>query len=239
MPQTLMPETLVTLLGWTLAVAASLIVVPQLVHLLRTGTHHGVSLRSAVLAVGSCSAWLGYTFSVRDLPAFASSAGPLVVWLAVGSIVSHRRGLLRRYVTGVAAGATTVVLLGSFTGGFHVLAVSGSLVWIIPQALAARRLPDLSGVSVTAYGALFLENLAWVIYAWGTGHLAYAVPPIVQAPFIVVVVLAALRSRRGGPIGGAPRPGSSVSSADHETVDALDLELELLGLDARADQTHH
>ena len=195
------------LLGWLLAAMALVIVVPQLHRLLTSDAHEGFSLRTASLAAASCLAWVVYTTVERDLPALASSLLPMFVWLSCGVIVARRRGLLPRFATTTAALCLGVPLSGLITGWFHVAAVAGSLVWILPQLRSVLRTSDLPAVSAPTYALLFVENVGWIVYAVGTGRLAYMVAPIVQAPLAAAVAV------RAGRV-GRPKPAGAVLAAD-------------------------
>lgn len=183
----------VQLLGWVLAAAAVVIVVPQLRRLLTTDVHEGFSLRGSSLAVGSCLAWVTYTVSEGDLPALASSLLPMFIWIACGVIVSARRDTLPGFLAGTGLLGGCVLLGGLLTGWFHVFAVAGSLVWILPQARTALSGDRLDAVSAPTYVLLFVENLGWIAYALGTGRLAYMIAPIVQAPLAALVAVKAAR----------------------------------------------
>lgn len=192
-----MRTLLVSALGWLLAVAATGIALPQLVRVIRTRRDDGVSLRTCVLAAASMFAWAGYTLGRLDIPALASSLGPLVVWLSCGWIVARRRAVLARFAVASSVAAVAVISAGLLLGAFHVLAVTGSLLWILPQLQVVRRHDDLTGVSVAAYVLLAAENAAWVAYAWGTATPAYALAPLVQGPLGAVIAFYAWRAHRG------------------------------------------
>jgi uncharacterized protein with PQ loop repeat len=104
--------------------------------------------------------------------------------------------MLLRYGVELALLFAVVALAGTLLGVFHVLAVSGSLLWVIPQVLTTLREKDLSGVSVPAYVLLAVENAGWVLYAWGTRTPAYALAPLVQGPLAVFIAIYAFRAHR-------------------------------------------
>jgi uncharacterized protein with PQ loop repeat len=195
-----------TILGWLLAVLALCIVVPQLHRLYASGTHEGFSLRTASLASASCLAWVAYTVAEGDVPALASSLLPMFVWVACGTIVSRRRDVFRRFyvTTGVLCATTLLSVLA--TGWFHVMAVAGSLVWILPQVRSVLRSAHLPAVSAPAYILLFVENVGWIVYAFGTGRLAYMVAPLAQAPLAALVAFRASRSETVSPPQGNSYP---------------------------------
>lgn len=180
-------------LGWLLAAMALVIVLPQFHRLRRSSAHEGFSLRAASLATASCLAWVAYTANERDVPALASSLLPMFVWIACGVMVSRRRGVLTGFGVATAGLCTGVLLVGALTGWFHVTAVAGSLVWILPQVRAALRSTNLPAVSAPTYLLLFVENVGWVFYALGTGRMAYMVAPLAQAPLAALVAFRASR----------------------------------------------
>ena len=208
-------------LGWLLAASATAIVLPQLLRVLRTGLVEGVSLRACVLAILAMVAWSGFTLGRRDWPALASSLGPLCVWLACAALVARRRGVVAPVVFATAAGTVAVVLAGTYATGFELLAVTGSLLWVVPQAWTAFRSQDLSGVSVTAYLLLATENLGWLRYAAHTSTIAYGVAPLVQLPLALIIAFRS-RSRR-----------MSLPVVEEDPVEVVDLVLEDLRLESR------
>lgn len=189
-------EQIVVILGWALAIAATAIALPQLVQVLRTGRDEGVSLRTCTLAAASTFAWFGYTVGLADIPAIASSVGPMLAWLSCGTIVARRRRVLLRYGAELIVLITVVALTGTLLGAFRVMAVSGSLLWVLPQVLTTFRQKDLSGVSVPAYALLAVENAGWVLYAWGTRTPAYALAPLVQGPLAMLIAIYTFRTHR-------------------------------------------
>lgn len=208
--------SLLSMLGWLLAVMALVIVLPQLRRLQTSEVHEGFSLRSASLASASCLAWVAYTVVERDVPALASSLLPLFVWIACGVIVSRRRDVLARFTVTTGAMCTGVLAVGLLTEWFHVVAVSGSLVWILPQVRSALLASHLPAVSAPTYVLLFVENVGWIVYALGTGRLAYMFAPLVQAPLAALIAFRAARSVPQPPLesrtGTIPVPASSAAA---------------------------
>lgn len=184
------------LLGWALAAVATGIIVPQLVRVIRTGSDDGVSVPTVGLAAGAVFAWMGFTWQHSDIPAFASSLGPFVVWFTTGYIVSKRRRCLPQFLGGLGVVVGTIAYLGMHYQAFAAIAVTGSLCWIVPQVRTAVRVRNLAGVSIAAYTLLFAESVGWFTYAVCTATPAYAIAPVVQGPLAVVVAVSAYRSRR-------------------------------------------
>lgn len=216
-----MPAVYQAILGWSLALAATGIVVPQLVHVLRSKKDAGIALRTVVLATASLVAWMGFTLQQNDAPAFASSFGPFVVWAAVGLVVAARRAQLLYVIAALSTAVVAVIYLGRTYDAFQFFAVVGSLCWIVPQVIAAVRTADLSGVSILAYGLLFAENAGWILYALATSTFAYAIAPIVQGPLALIVASMAYRSRRRvqRSAGSEPAPALMVCRLDSPTDD--------------------
>jgi uncharacterized protein with PQ loop repeat len=120
----------------------------------------------------------------------------MLAWLLCGIVVAHRRRVLLRYGAEITLLITAVALAGTLLGAFRVLAVGGSLLWVLPQVLSTFRQKDLSGVSVPAYVLLAVENAGWVLYAWGTRTPAYALAPLVQGPLAILIAIYTLRTHR-------------------------------------------
>lgn len=178
-------SVLLDIFGWFLAGVATLTVAPQAVRLYRTQNPTGISPASAAMGFATMLAWSHYTLSIADIPAFASSLGPAVVW---GYILGWF--LVRKFTTQICLQTVSMVVIVSLFVIFdrsQYVAVAGSLTWVVPQTYKALRSTDLSGVSTAAYVLVTLENLAWIIYAAGTENLAYAVAPLVQVPLCALV----------------------------------------------------
>lgn len=180
------------LFGWALAVASTLTVAPQAVRLARTGNSAGVSSTSAALGFATMLSWCHYTATIKDVPALASSLGPVVVWGYIASWV-----LLKQHTRAVslqAAAAVSVAVFAAYFGVSQYAAVLGSLTWVLPQTYKSIKTRDLSGVSAIAYALVALENLAWIVYAVGTRTVAYAIAPLVQAPLSAIIAYRAATS---------------------------------------------
>ena len=180
------------LFGWALAVASTLTVAPQAVRLARTGNSAGVSSTSAALGFATMLSWCHYTATIKDIPALASSLGPVVVWGYVTGWV-----LLKQHTRAVslqAAAAVSIAVFAAYFGVSQYAAVLGSLTWVLPQTYKSIKTRDLSGVSASAYALVALENLAWIVYAVGTRTVAYAIAPLVQAPLSAVIAYRAATS---------------------------------------------
>lgn len=196
---------LLYIFGWFLAAVSALTAAPQAVRLHRTQNPAGIAPASAALGFATMLAWSYYTWSIRDIPALASSIGPAVVW---GYVLGWF--LCRKFTTQVCLqtiSATAFVVLFSAYGRPHYAAVAGSLTWVVPQTYRALKDSDLSGVSAVAYALMALENFAWIIYAVGTKTPAYAVAPLVQVPLSALVAYrATMSSRKGRSPGRATTP---------------------------------
>jgi uncharacterized protein with PQ loop repeat len=188
---------LTALLGWIIAAASSLTLLPILLRVLRTRDTTGVSAPTAGLASLAMLCWSGYTWSLRDWPAFASSVGPLAIWstLLIALLALRRDAATLRIAAGTAATASVLVIFAP-SSLLAVLAVAGSVGWALPQLRTAFSSAPLTGVSVPGYALVAAENLGWIVYGFATGHLAYVFAPAVQAPATALIAYRAHRSRR-------------------------------------------
>jgi uncharacterized protein with PQ loop repeat len=152
-------------------------------------------------------AWCCYTWVERDIPAFASSVGPLIVWVGVVTVVVFHRRDARSVL--YSAGAVAFMALTLFSGYAMHIATIGSVVWIIPQGVAALRSEHLGGVSAAAYMLIFFENVGWILYGVSVGRYVYAVAPVVQIPMSVAIVLRSRRHARR-----ALEPADNTAGAD-------------------------
>ena len=187
---------LTQILGWSLAIASTLTILPTPIKLYRKNSSAGLSLLTCFMATVAMLAWCFYTFSLRDYPALASSFGPLICWFTAICILALKYRQSKAVIYLVALIPITALLLLLPKNLQGVVAVTGSLLWAIPQLKKAITLNDLAGVSVLSYLFVALENLAWVIYAVLTTHYAYAYAPLLQGPVAVVIVLKALKNKK-------------------------------------------
>jgi uncharacterized protein with PQ loop repeat len=141
-------------------------------------------------------AWCFYTFSLRDYPALASSLGPLICWFATISILStkYKQGKAIAYLMALIPITALLIMLPTRVQG--IVAVTGSLLWAIPQLKKAITHSDLAGVSVLSYLFVALENLAWVVYALLTTHYAYAYAPMLQGPLALFIAVKAFNNKK-------------------------------------------
>lgn len=188
---------LTAMLGWTVAAGSALTLLPILARVLIRRDANGVSPTTAAVAALAMVAWSGYTLSLRDWPALASSLGPLAIWstLLVTLVVLRRDRLASACLIATILVGTIMFLLIPATV-LGVIAVGGSVLWSIPQLRTALKQDSLSGVSATGYFLVFIENLGWILYGVASGHLAYAAAPLVQGPSALVIAIRAHRTRR-------------------------------------------
>jgi hypothetical protein len=168
---------------------------------------------TCALGTATMTAWCWYTLSIGDTPALASSLGPLVCWaLCVFGLYRHGGGRKAVLITGFAL---TITVAACASGFAQYLAVAGSLGWALPQVRSALRGGDLSGVSGLAYSLIAAENVAWIIYAAGTGTWAYAVAPLVQGPAAILIAHRVLRAKHEQPdeLSSSPEVGRTPSVA--------------------------
>jgi uncharacterized protein with PQ loop repeat len=183
---------LVTTIGWLLALGATVTTAPQAIRVIRHREVAGVSVATTIAGIATMTAWTLYTVELRDIPAVASSLGPLVAWsttlVAVAAINRQPRLILLGLVVAMITAALSV-------GGLaKMIAVTGSLLWTLPQLRVVLQGKDLRGVSAVAYTLIAVENAGWVIYAAGTGTWAYAIAPLVQSPAAAVIAWRTARS---------------------------------------------
>lgn len=177
------------IIGWVLAIASTVTVLPQSIKLFRSRNSEGVSTVTVALAAATMAVWSTYTFKLRDWPALGSSLGPLVAWgcslVLLAKINRSWRVLLLVFgVCGVLLPILSVQLLGIF-------AAAGSTLWAIPQLKVALSKVSLTGVSSLAYIFIAIENIGWIVYGLLTGHLMYVVAPLVQAPVALIIAIKA------------------------------------------------
>lgn len=184
------------LLGWAVALGSSLTLLPITGRVLLRRDSNGVSPTTAAVASLAMVAWSGYTLSLRDWPALVSSLGPLAIWttlLAALVVLRKDRLSVACLVVTIVVGVLMFIFVPANILG--VIAVGGSVIWSIPQLRTAFKHDSLTGVSATGYFLVFVENLGWGLYGIASGHLAYAVAPIIQGPAALAIAYRARRSQ--------------------------------------------
>ena len=136
-------------------------------------------------------AWSFYTLNLRDWPALGSSLGPLLCWFATLVLLSTKYKEPKGKQLLLSLPLITLIIFSLPTPLQGSLAVTGSLLWGLPQLKKAFTHSDLTGISILSYTFILLENLCWIIYALLTGHLAYAYAPLVQGPIAIIIALRA------------------------------------------------
>jgi len=188
-----------SIIGWSLALASTITAWPQAIKLARTRNTSGVDLRSVSLAALTMVAWSVYTLRIEDLPALASSLGPLTAWCATLFFLIWCKVKRAKLSAFILIFLSVIIVAISYSSLWWVVGTSaalGSACWALPQLRTAFVAEDLKGVSVSTYAALAVENLGWIIYAFLTSTPAYAVGSSVQAPATAIIALKAFRSRR-------------------------------------------
>ena len=185
---------MVALIGWALAIASTLTVLPQSIKLFRSRNSEGVSTVTVALAMVTMTIWSTYTFQLRDWPALGSSLGPLFAWgssLILLSIINKSW----RVILG-AVGVCVLMLPILPLGLLGILAAVGSTLWALPQLKVALSKVPLTGVSALAYIFIAIENVGWIVYGLLTGHLIYLVAPVVQAPVALIIAIKVSKQKK-------------------------------------------
>lgn len=179
------------LLGWSLAIASALTILPTPIKLIRKNSSSGVSSLTSIVAIVAMLSWSFYTLNLKDYPALASSLGPLLCWSATLYLLAfkYQQKNAKIYLLATTPLLIIIGLLPTKLQGS--LAVIGSLLWALPQLKKAFTSSSLKGISVLSYLFVALENLAWVGYALLTKHYAYAFAPLLQGPVALLIALKA------------------------------------------------
>jgi len=193
--------TFTSMLGWSLAIAATLTAWPQTVKIIKTKNVTGVNPYTTMTASITMVAWSLYAGRLGDIPALSSALGPLAAWgVTLTLLVKHRTPGARH---ALAATLGSAAILGALGTSSHWTLLAwicgiGSASWALPQLVTAASRTELTGVSVTAYVAMTLENIGWIAYAYLTHTPAYAVGAAVQTPILAYIALRAHRQQRYG-----------------------------------------
>jgi len=193
---------IIATLGWALAIAATFTAMPQLIHLAK-GNRVGIEPLTPTIACVTMVSWIIFTAAKQDLPAFASSLGPLIIWAITLALLSYHKVPNWKLALILALSLTLALSIFRFfsiipISLFGTLSAIGSILWGIPQFIKVlrHRKIDLSGVSSLAYLLLALEGAAWILYSIGTGIIQYALAPTVQLPLFIAIAYYSWESKR-------------------------------------------
>jgi uncharacterized protein with PQ loop repeat len=158
-------------LGYTIALAASVPEVLQLVRTLRLRHTAGLSALTQASFLMSWTSWAIYGIRLGDGPVIVSSvvaasvAGTMVVLLArLGSLPPLRRLALPAVCY---AAAVTLAVIEPRLGGAALAVVE--LTFFMPQLVTTFRAADLSGLSPVAVGWELTTSAGWVVYTVAAG----------------------------------------------------------------------
>ena len=160
--------TTVDLLGWTATFVGTVLALPQLVRLVRTGNVEGLSLVSWQTALLLNLAWTMHGINIGQLPQILSSS--LALFTTVPILVLMARALrLRVFPTMVPSlvAAATMIAVDGYLGSaaYGVVAIIPGIVITAAQSVELVRARHVRGVSPLSMSLGFLNLTLWVVWA--------------------------------------------------------------------------
>ncbi len=160
------------LLGMASVVISAWFAVPQLTHLLRTGSTAGLSMASLVNSTISLVAWTVYGLAHGSTWVVASSVVGLPSIVAT-AVLARRDGLRLDSALPVVWTWLLLVTAGAdIVAGTSMLdAVLGcSILWFVaPAAVTAWRSPDVSGIAWQTWALLAVDGLVFGLFGLTAG----------------------------------------------------------------------
>ncbi|HEY5847872.1 MAG TPA: PQ-loop domain-containing transporter [Microlunatus sp.] len=155
-------------LGWVAAVVGTLVALPQVIRLLRSGTAAGISLLAWQATLGANIAWSAHGFAVGHLNILLPNLLCLIYSFVVLSQLRRHRGLgwLRTLGPAVLLGLVTFgldVTVG--TVAFAIAAFLPSAVAQLAQLHALIIAANIRGVSLTFLVASVVNQALWVSWS--------------------------------------------------------------------------
>ena len=160
--------TPVDLLGWTATVVGTVLALPQLVRLVRTGNVEGLSLVSWQTALVLNLAWTMHGINIGQLPQILSSS--LALFTTVPILVLMARALGRPvFPTMVPSLVVTAAMIAvdGFPGSvaYGIVAIIPGIVITAAQSVELVRAHHVRGVSPLSMSLGFLNLTLWVVWA--------------------------------------------------------------------------
>lgn len=160
--------TPVDLLGWTATVVGTVLALPQLVRLVRTGNVEGLSLVSWQTALVLNLAWTMHGINIGQLPQILSSS--LALFTTVPILVLMARALGRPvFPTMVPSLVVTAAMIAvdGFLGSvaYGIVAIIPGIVITAAQSVELVRAHHVRGVSPLSMSLGFLNLTLWVVWA--------------------------------------------------------------------------
>ena len=156
------------LLGWTATVVGTVLALPQLVRLVRTGNVEGLSLVSWQTALVLNLAWTMHGINIGQLPQILSSS--LALFTTVPILVLMARALGRPvFPTMVPSLVVTAAMIAvdGFLGSvaYGIVAIIPGIVITAAQSVELVRAHHVRGVSPLSMSLGFLNLTLWVVWA--------------------------------------------------------------------------
>ncbi len=203
---------LISVLGWTGAVLATVNSLPQFLLVVRTKQAHGLSVILWIINIGTAMAWLGHGIKLAEVPQMIPNVwGFCVAWMILFYL--RRDGKLRSWlwtIPGVALGAALILtdLLVS-SAVFGAAIIIPQAFGIVRQGVAVMRSPSVEGVSIAMWVLQTANQTVWMLWGILAGDPGLWIGAGVSMVCALYVLVWRLLRRAGlGPIGHRGRSGT-------------------------------
>lgn len=142
-------------------------------------------------------AWAAYAILIDSPPLLIVSLVAALVD-TIYLIALNKAGVASwRLISIFSVGGIILVLLGATINAEIIAAVITivDLIVLLPQVRKSIKEADLSGISISAWIVGLLQDIGWVVYAFGIGHPLLAGWSIVSAPASMVILYYTIKKR--------------------------------------------
>lgn len=191
---------LVVALGWFAAALASVVALPQVIKLLRSGTSAGISLNAWRLTLAANIAWMAHGFLVG----YANIWLPNMIFLlcSLTILLQLRRdrslGWLVTFGPSVVLGLTTLGI--DVVYGPVVFAIAAGLPSVVAQIMQFHELvlaPRISGVSLPFLALNTVNQAVWLTWALLAGEQSITMAASAMGLLMGINLVWALLRRTG------------------------------------------
>ena len=198
----------VELIGYAAAVVSCVQFIPQVVRTARTRDLDGISPLMWGVLLAQSAAWIGFGLRAGLLPSVATNvmlaaAAVTMLWLLRAGRAPGTEAAIALAGGAFAVQLAVALLLPDPVLG--VIAAGLSTVAFLPQALAALRQSDLSGLSRPMWTLSIAGGVLWASYGLGRGEAVIVASAMVGTMLSAVVLARVAAFERSLPLALAER----------------------------------
>jgi len=178
--------------------------VPQAVRLVRRGAD-GVSILTWQLWLLIGEPWIAYGVIAHVPAEVVTNCATTVVGAVTLVLATRAAGTTGRAVATSLVASGAIVLLVAVSVRAHdlapisVVAVTGSIVMYLPQAVRTFRAPSVTGVSMSTWALALATSVVWGAYGLLIAKVPVWLPSLVAVPTSAAIVVRLYARRAGSP----------------------------------------